>query len=100
MEEVELSSDMFSDGNSLPKMDKQTTPSKQRSVSLIGLFAAADKADYLLMFLGSVGACIHGGVLPVFFVVFGRLIDSLGHLAKNPQQQSARVSEVRSNVSD
>ncbi|KAM1012290.1 hypothetical protein ACFX13_043169 [Malus domestica] len=93
MEEVELSSDKFSDGNPLRKMDKQTNPSKQRSVSLIGLFAAADKADYLLMFLGSVGACIHGGVLPVFFVVFGRMIDSLGHLAKNPQQQSARVSE-------
>ncbi|CAN6582465.1 unnamed protein product [Malus baccata var. baccata] len=76
MEEVELSSDRFSDRNPLRKMDKQTNPSKQRSVSLIGLFAAADKADYLLMFLGSVGACIHGGVLPVFLV-----------------QQSARVSE-------
>ncbi|XP_048433259.1 ABC transporter B family member 13 [Pyrus x bretschneideri] len=93
MEEVELASDKFSDGNPLPEMDKPTNSTKHRSVSFLGLFAAADKVDCVLMFLGSVGACIHGGVLPVFFVLFGRMIDSLGHLAMNPQQQSARISE-------
>ncbi|XP_008221400.1 PREDICTED: ABC transporter B family member 13-like [Prunus mume] len=95
MEEVELVFNKLSDGdnNPLPKMEQPMSSSKHRSVSLVGLFAAADKVDFVLMLFGSVGACIHGAVLPVFFVLFGRMIDSLGHLAKHPQQLSSRVSQ-------
>ncbi|CAB4265548.1 unnamed protein product [Prunus armeniaca] len=95
MEEVELAFNKLSDGDSnpLPKTEQQMSSSKHRSVSLVGLFAAADKVDFVLMLFGSVGACIHGAVLPVFFVLFGRMIDSLGHLAKHPQQLSSRVSQ-------
>lgn len=84
-----------SDQNPLPKMDRPLP--EKRSVSFFGLFAAADAIDCVLMFLGSVGACIHGSALPVFFVLFGRMIDSLGHLSKQPHKLSSRVSEVHCN---
>ncbi|ESQ34059.1 hypothetical protein EUTSA_v10006583mg [Eutrema salsugineum] len=66
---------------------------KKESVSLMGLFRAADKVDCLLMFLGSLGSCIHGGTLPLFFVFFGKLLDSLGSLSADPKAISSRVSQ-------
>lgn len=76
-----------------PKPPKEQEKGKP-SVSFFGLFVAADEIDYVLMFLGSAGACIHGAALPVFFVLFGRMIDSLGKLSTNPDGLSSRVSEV------
>ncbi|KAM5565167.1 ABC transporter B family member 13-like [Rosa sericea] len=97
MEEVELASKSseFSDNKPHPKMDQPVHSNKQkpRSVSFLGLFAAADKMDYVLMLFGSFGACIHGAALPVFFVLYGRMIDSLGHMAKHPNKMSSRISE-------
>lgn len=80
--------------NEHTKSDQQKSSSTKQSVSFFGLFAAADKTDYLLMFIGSLGAIIHGAALPVFFVLFGRMIDSLGHLSSNPHKLSSRISEV------
>ena len=93
MEQVEISDNKLSGESSAPKMDQKARQSKR--VSLLGLFSAADKVDLVLMFVGSVGACVHGAALPVFFVLFGRMIDSLGHLSKNPHQLSSRISEVQ-----
>lgn len=90
-----MTSNKLSDQNPLPEMD-QPLP-KKSSVSFFRLFAAADTIDCVLMFFGSLGACIHGSALPVFFVLFGRMIDSLGHLSKNPHKLSSRVSEVQCN---
>ncbi|KAK4275085.1 hypothetical protein QN277_018224 [Acacia crassicarpa] len=89
MEEVELASH-----NSHSEQNQQSKESsKPESVSFFGLFSAADTIDYALMFLGSVGASVHGAALPVFFILFGRMIDSLGHLAKHPHKLSSRISE-------
>ncbi|PKU84013.1 ABC transporter B family member 13 [Dendrobium catenatum] len=57
------------------------------------LFYFADRLDWLLMLFGSIGSCIHGAALPVFFVLFGKLIDSLGSLSSNPQRLSDKVSK-------
>lgn len=86
---MELASDQISDENSHSKVNRE-----RPSISFFGLFSAADRIDYLLMFLGSVGSCIHGAALPVFFIFFGRMIDSLGNLAVDPHKMSSQVSRV------
>ncbi|KAA8537503.1 hypothetical protein F0562_027111 [Nyssa sinensis] len=96
MEELELPSNQISNQNALPKTDTSSSnsdASRKETVSLFGLFSAADRIDCLLMFFGSIGACIHGAALPVFFILFGRMIDSLGHLSRHPQRLSSEVSK-------
>ncbi|CAH8301085.1 unnamed protein product [Eruca vesicaria subsp. sativa] len=66
---------------------------KKESMSLMGLFSAADKVDYILMFLGTFGTCVHGGTLPLFFVFFGEMLDSLGNLSTDSTAISSRVSQ-------
>ncbi|CAL0328680.1 unnamed protein product [Lupinus luteus] len=97
MEEVELVSDLHShlEPSLTSNMDQPSNKpsSKTESVTFFGLFSAADRFDYVLMFLGSVGACVHGAALPVFFILFGRMIDSLGHLSKQPHKLSSHISQ-------
>ncbi|OVA19597.1 ABC transporter [Macleaya cordata] len=97
MEQIELSTVQANNEN--PPTQKRDSPSssssnwKPGSVSFFGLFAYADKTDCFLMFFGSVGACIHGGALPMFFLFFGHLIDSLGSLSLDRQSLSSQVSK-------
>lgn len=90
MGEVELSGEV---NDLMDKNEEGVGEEKKEVVSILGLFAAADKVDYFLMLLGGVGACIHGAAIPVFFVLFGRMIDSLGHLSSDPHSMSAEVSK-------
>lgn len=92
MDEVELPRKEISKQDEYE--EKQPTAKKQERVSFLRLFAAADKIDYILMFIGSIGSCLQGATLPVFFLVFGRLIDSLGSLSTDPHSFSSEVSKV------
>ncbi|KAL9406093.1 hypothetical protein Peur_003065 [Populus x canadensis] len=66
---------------------------KQQKVPLLKLFAFADFYDFVLMGLGSIGACIHGASVPVFFIYFGKLINIIGLAYLFPQQTSHKVAK-------
>ncbi|XP_028077317.1 ABC transporter B family member 2-like isoform X2 [Camellia sinensis] len=66
---------------------------KPKRVPLMKLFAFADVYDYFLMFVGSIGACIHGASVPVFFIFFGKLINIIGLAYLFPAQASHRVAK-------
>ncbi|KAK4429403.1 ABC transporter B family member 13 [Sesamum alatum] len=95
MDEVELSTEQVSKQNEVVGTEKRSdsTAKNGESVSFFRLFAVADKIDYVLMFIGSVGACLQGAALPVFFVLFGRMINSLGSLSLDPHRFSSEVSK-------
>ncbi|CAL5441435.1 unnamed protein product [Camellia sinensis] len=89
---------------SRPKMSTQAAENDKRNkeegegkkpkrVPLMKLFAFADVYDYFLMFVGSIGACIHGASVPVFFIFFGKLINIIGLAYLFPAQASHRVAK-------
>ncbi|GFZ17130.1 P-glycoprotein 2 [Actinidia rufa] len=66
---------------------------KPQRVSLMKLFAFADAYDCFLMFVGSIGACVHGASVPVFFVFFGKIINTIGMAYLYPAAASHRVAK-------
>lgn len=64
------------------------------SVSIFKLFAFADPLDYLLIFVGTIGAATHGAALPVFFLFFGKLLDGFGANVNNPKKTAEVVGQV------
>lgn len=97
MDNVEASSSsgkIHTETEAKKEEEKKKKNNKKESVSLIGLFSAADRVDCFLMFLGGLGACIHGCTLPLFFVFFGKMLDSLGNLSTDSKAISSRVSKV------
>ncbi|CAE5957124.1 unnamed protein product [Arabidopsis arenosa] len=66
---------------------------KRPSVSFLKLFSFADFYDCVLMALGSIGACIHGASVPVFFIFFGKLINIIGLAYLFPQEASHKVAK-------
>lgn len=71
--------------------EKEKAPPK---VPLFKLFSFADLYDCVLMILGSIGACIHGASVPIFFIFFGRLINIIGLAYLYPKQASHKVAKV------
>ncbi len=85
-----------SDANEMKnnKKKKKEEGKKQNKVPLLKLFAFADFYDYILMAIGSVGACIHGASVPVFFIFFGKLINIIGMAYLFPKEASHKVAKV------
>ncbi|KAA8525861.1 hypothetical protein F0562_007716 [Nyssa sinensis] len=75
------------------KKNKEGEGKKPHRVPLIKLFAFADVYDCFLMFLGSIGACIHGASVPVFFIFFGKLINIIGMAYLFPKEASPKVAK-------
>ncbi|KAK1284857.1 ABC transporter B family member 2 [Acorus calamus] len=71
------------------KMNKKKT----QKVPFLKLFAFADSLDYLLMTVGSIGACVHGASVPVFFIFFGKLINIIGIAYLFPASVSHKVAK-------
>ena len=65
-----------------------------QKVPFFKLFSYADSWDYLLMAIGSVGACVHGASVPVFFIFFGKIINIIGIAYIFPTTVSDRVAKV------
>ncbi|ESW28406.1 hypothetical protein PHAVU_003G283900 [Phaseolus vulgaris] len=66
---------------------------KERKVPLLKLFSFADWYDCVLMGVGSVGACVHGASVPVFFVFFGKIINVIGFAYLSPKEASHEVAK-------
>ncbi|XP_010538383.1 PREDICTED: ABC transporter B family member 2-like [Tarenaya hassleriana] len=75
------------------EMNEKKKTKKQVKVSLVKLFSFADFYDYVLMAVGSMGACVHGASVPVFFIFFGKLINIIGIAYLFPKQASPQVAK-------
>ncbi|KAF5184762.1 Abc transporter b family-like protein [Thalictrum thalictroides] len=66
---------------------------KTQRVPFFKLFSFADSLDWLLMAIGSIGACVHGASVPVFFIFFGKLVDVIGVAYLFPASVSHKVAK-------
>ena len=67
---------------------------REHKVPFLKLFSFADSYDCVLMAVGSVGACVHGASVPVFFIFFGKLINVIGLAYLFPKEASHQVAKV------
>ncbi|CAM0944818.1 unnamed protein product [Alopecurus aequalis] len=80
-------------GGDYEKQPKKKAEEKVEKVPFMKLFSFADRWDYVLMAVGSVGACAHGASVPVFFIFFGKLINIIGLASLFPTTVSGRVAK-------
>ena len=67
----------------------------EQSVAFHELFGFADPLDWLLMAAGSAGAVVHGAAMPVFFLLFGELVNGFGKNQHNLRRMTDEVSKAR-----
>lgn len=65
----------------------------QRSIPFFKLFSYADNLDCFLMLVGALGAAAHGAAVPVFFIFFGKLIDTMGSTFTSRSDVSHEVAK-------
>ncbi|GBG74818.1 hypothetical protein CBR_g19330 [Chara braunii] len=65
-----------------------------RTVPMWKLFSLADNFDYLLMFLGTVGAALNGAALPCIMLLFGDLMDAFGSHAADARRLNHEVNKL------
>lgn len=78
------------DGKAMPESEKK----KEQSLPFYQLFSFADRYDVVLMVTGSIGAIIHGSSMPVFFLLFGEMVNGFGKNQMNLQRMTDEVSKV------
>lgn len=66
-----------------------------QAVAFHELFTFADKWDLVLMAAGSLGALAHGAAMPLFFLLFGDLINGFGKNQTDLRTMTDEVSKVR-----
>ena len=74
----------------VPEAEKK----KEQSLPFYQLFTFADKYDYLLMISGSLGAIIHGSSMPVFFLLFGEMVNGFGKNQSDLTKMTHEVAKV------
>jgi hypothetical protein len=67
---------------------------KGGSVAFYKLFSFADSVVYVLMVFGTIGACVNGAAIPVFFIFFGKLINAFGSNVTDPDKMASEVAQV------
>lgn len=77
------------EGKPLPEAEKK----KEQSLPFYQLFSFADKYDWLLMATGSLGAVIHGSSMPVFFLLFGEMVNGFGKNQSDLKKMTEEVSK-------
>nr|CAB3484743.1 unnamed protein product [Digitaria exilis] len=66
----------------------------EQSLAFHELFSFADPLDWLLMAAGSAGAVVHGAAMPVFFLLFGELVNGFGKNQHNLRCMTDEVSKA------
>lgn len=67
---------------------------KEQSLPFHELFSFADRLDWLLMAAGTLGAVVHGSAMPVFFLLFGDLVNGFGKNQRDLRKMTDEVSKV------
>ena len=70
-----------------------------QAVAFHELFWFADKWDLMLMAAGSLGALAHGAAMPLFFLLFGDLINGFGKNQTDLRTMTDEVAKVRTSFS-
>ncbi|XP_073010384.1 ABC transporter B family member 19 [Typha latifolia] len=65
----------------------------EQSLAFYELFSFADKWDLGLMAAGSIGAIVHGSAMPVFFLLFGDLVNGFGKNQADLRKMTDEVSK-------
>ncbi|CAH9084545.1 unnamed protein product [Cuscuta europaea] len=85
---AEASNKSADEGSTMPEAEKKK---KEESIPFLQLFSFSDKYDWVLMVCGSLGAIVHGSSMPVFFLLFGEMVNGFG---KNQEDMYKMTHEV------
>ncbi|KAL8204935.1 hypothetical protein R6Q57_010558 [Mikania cordata] len=86
-QEAETKTNMEIEGENSKNAEKD----KEISVGFKELFRFADRLDYVLMGIGTIGAFVHGCSLPIFLRFFADLVNSFGSNSNNIDKMCQEV---------
>lgn len=67
----------------------------EKPFPFFGLLCYADKVDWLLMALGTVGSAIHGMAFPIGYLLLGKALDAFGTNINNQEGMVQALYKVR-----